>query len=235
MVANAVRDGRSLEGGAAAPTMTVGTQSLLDAPADAPLRDRILSATLRCIGRWGVTKTTLDDIARAAGCSRATVYRAFPGGKDVLLHEAATHEILAFFAEVAADVDAASDLADALTRALLDATRRLRRHEALQYLVAHEPGVILPYTSFDGIQPLLDLAAATVAPLLERHLPTSSAPQQAAELSEWLVRVVLAYALDVDDEAVVDLTDPADTRRFVTTFAVPGVEPDQPGPDRTQP
>ncbi|MEZ5134360.1 MAG: helix-turn-helix domain-containing protein [Acidimicrobiales bacterium] len=133
------------------------------------------------------------------------------------------------------DVDAASDLADALTRALLDATRRLRRHEALQYLVAHEPGVILPYTSFDGIQPLLDLAAATVAPLLERHLPTSSAPQQAAELSEWLVRVVLAYALDVDDEAVVDLTDPADTRRFVTTFAVPGVEPDQPGPDRTQP
>ena len=117
----------------------------------------------------------------------------------------------------------------------VDATRRLRRHEALQYLVAHEPGVILPYTSFDGIQPLLDLAAATVAPLLERHLPTSSAPQQAAELSEWLVRVVLAYALDVDDEAVVDLTDPADTRRFVTTFAVPGVEPDQPGPDRTQP
>lgn len=244
MVANVVRDGRTLEGGAAAPAKTAVTHSLLDAPADAPLRDRILGATLRCIGRWGVAKTTLDDIARAAGCSRATVYRAFPGGKDVLLHEAATHEILAFFAEVAADLAVAGDLADALTQALVDATRRLRRHDALQYLVAHEPGVILPYTTFDGIQPLLDLSAETVAPLLAPHLPAGAPLGQAAELSEWLVRVVLSYAFE--DDPVVDLTDGAATRRFVTTFALPGVGVatsidltsstlTEPTPDRTQP
>src|SRR5262245_45253316 len=46
------------------------------------LEDRILAATLRCLGKWGTVKTTLDDIAREAGCSRATVYRTFPGGKD---------------------------------------------------------------------------------------------------------------------------------------------------------
>ena len=34
---------------------------------------RLVDAVLRCISRWGVAKTTLDDVAREAGCSRATV------------------------------------------------------------------------------------------------------------------------------------------------------------------
>ncbi|MBV9252708.1 MAG: helix-turn-helix transcriptional regulator, partial [Actinobacteria bacterium] len=53
------------------------------------LDQRILDATLRCIGRWGVAKTTLEDVAREAGCSRATVYRAVPGGKDGLIEAVA--------------------------------------------------------------------------------------------------------------------------------------------------
>ena len=46
---------------------------------------RIVEATLRCIARWGIAKTTLDDVAREAGCGRATIYRAFPGGKAEVL------------------------------------------------------------------------------------------------------------------------------------------------------
>ena len=40
---------------------------------------RLLDATVACIARVGVSKTTLDDVAREAGCSRATLYRYFPG------------------------------------------------------------------------------------------------------------------------------------------------------------
>ena len=47
-------------------------------PSTAP-RTRLLDATLACIARVGVSKTTLDDVAREAGCSRATLYRYFPG------------------------------------------------------------------------------------------------------------------------------------------------------------
>jgi AcrR family transcriptional regulator len=46
----------------------------------------LIDATLQCIARWGVAKTGLDDVAREAGVSRATVYRAFPGGKDALFN-----------------------------------------------------------------------------------------------------------------------------------------------------
>ena len=61
------------------------------------LEERLVAAMLECIGRWGVAKTTADDIARAAGVSRATLYRAFPGGKDVAFEALLRHELSRFF------------------------------------------------------------------------------------------------------------------------------------------
>ena len=49
-----------------------------------PLETRVVDAMLECIGRWGLGKTTADDVARTAGISRATLYRTFPGGMDVV-------------------------------------------------------------------------------------------------------------------------------------------------------
>jgi AcrR family transcriptional regulator len=48
-------------------------------------RVRIVDGALRCLARQGVAKSTVDDIARQAGLSRATVYRTFPRGKDDIL------------------------------------------------------------------------------------------------------------------------------------------------------
>ena len=45
---------------------------------------RIVDAALRCFAHYGVAKTTFEDIAREAGCSRATVYRYFPGKESLL-------------------------------------------------------------------------------------------------------------------------------------------------------
>ena len=44
------------------------------------VRERLLQATYACVARWGLAKTTVEDAAREAGVSRATVYRYFPGG-----------------------------------------------------------------------------------------------------------------------------------------------------------
>ena len=46
-------------------------------PARSPIGS--LDAALACVARVGVAKTTLDDVAKEAGCARATVYRCFPG------------------------------------------------------------------------------------------------------------------------------------------------------------
>ncbi|WP_170861190.1 TetR/AcrR family transcriptional regulator [Trujillonella endophytica] len=46
-------------------------------PTDADTRDRILRAGMECVTRFGRAKTTMQDVAAAAGLSRATLYRHF--------------------------------------------------------------------------------------------------------------------------------------------------------------
>jgi AcrR family transcriptional regulator len=42
-------------------------------------RERVLEAALQLVGRRGLNELSMDDLAAAAGVSRATVYRLFPG------------------------------------------------------------------------------------------------------------------------------------------------------------
>jgi AcrR family transcriptional regulator len=49
------------------------------------MRDRILDATERLLGRLGYQKTTMDDIAHEAGIGRRTIYLHFPSKEEVAL------------------------------------------------------------------------------------------------------------------------------------------------------
>ena len=65
---------------------------------------RILDAAKACCERWGFAKVTIDDIAAESGVSRATLYRLFPGGKDVLFDALRVRELEEFFALLASQV-----------------------------------------------------------------------------------------------------------------------------------
>src|SRR3954468_18911965 len=101
--------------------------------------DRIADAVVRCVARWGVTKTTLDDVAREGGCSRATVYRVFPGGKDALLHGVLLAELRRFGAGLAVRLDGLDRLDDVLVAGMTYTGAFVLDHDALQFLLAHEP------------------------------------------------------------------------------------------------
>ncbi|MGI8793766.1 MAG: TetR/AcrR family transcriptional regulator, partial [Acidimicrobiales bacterium] len=62
-----------------------------------PARERLLEAAYACVGRYGLGKTTMDDVAREAGMSRATVYRYFPGGRDEVINDVVGWEASRFF------------------------------------------------------------------------------------------------------------------------------------------
>jgi AcrR family transcriptional regulator len=180
--------------------------------------DRIRAAALACIARRGVRRTTLDDVAQQAGCSRATIYRAFPGGKDVLMADAALHEIDRLLDELGRELEAATTLEDTLVTAMTGTTRRVLGHDALQYLWAHEPGVVQPHLSFDGIDPVLARAVEFFSPHLERYLEPSTARRAA----EWVARLVVLYA---DADSPFDLSVPLDARQLVSTHVLPGIVP----------
>ena len=76
---------------------------------EATTRERILEGCYACIARHGIARTTVEDVAREAGLSRATVYRVFPGGRDDLVRETVVWEMGRFFGRLAEAV-AGADL-----------------------------------------------------------------------------------------------------------------------------
>src|SRR5437016_7435161 len=102
------------------------------APDPLTLRDRLLAATYRCVSRFGLGKTTIEDVAKESGLSRATIYRQFPGGRDELLLETVGWELANYFTTLADAVRDAPDLAHLLEDGLVFARRSVQEHAVLQ-------------------------------------------------------------------------------------------------------
>jgi AcrR family transcriptional regulator len=163
-----------------------------------------------------VAKTTLDDVARAAGCSRATVYRVFPGGKEGLISAVVDTEVARFFSALALPMAAATDLEDVLVVGMTEAARRITGHGALTFLLEQEPEIVLPLLAFSQMDGILAVSSTFTAPFLGRWLDH----EEAKRVAEWATRIVLSHLLNPADG--VDLTDEARVRRLVRTFVLPG-------------
>lgn len=187
-------------------------------PAD-DLEERILDAALELVGRWGVTKTSVADIARTAGCGRASLYRTFPGGKHELFAALGTREIARYLGSVGDAVERADDLSDALTDAVVVATRSLLHHDAFQFLLEHEPGLLLPFLGFGQVDRLYELVATVVGPHLERFV----APDRAAWAAEWVARLLITFVFNPTEGA--DLADRSQAAALVSRYLVPALSP----------
>ena len=63
---------------------STATASVPDDTKTKPVRERLLDAAEGCLEQFCPEKTSMEDVARAAGMSRATVYRYFEN-RDALL------------------------------------------------------------------------------------------------------------------------------------------------------
>jgi AcrR family transcriptional regulator len=180
---------------------------------------RVTEAALRCVARWGVNKTSLDDVAREAGSSRATIYRQYPGGKDALFHAVLRSEISAFLDRIRSLINDADNLEDALVAAMTEAGRTPVAHEALSYLFEHEPGLVLPRLAFRELDGVLALIRREAGPALANHLDGDQ--DEAARVAEWVARITLSYTLS--PATGVDTSDPDSVRELVRTYVLPGI------------
>ncbi len=179
---------------------------------------RILAATMTCLERFGVAKTTIDDVAREAGCSRATIYRNFPN-RTALVSAAVDTELARLTVAVADAAARATTAEDAVTAMFVTASRMIQTHPALQRAMTLEPEVVLPALSFEGGDALLAEASRRFAPVLARFVP----PERAAVAAEWCTRVLLAYLHP--ERAPLSMTDVADVRALVRRHVIPVLTP----------
>jgi AcrR family transcriptional regulator len=198
----------------ATPAIAVRRAPVVTPP---PTRVRVVDGALTCIARQGVAKTTLDDVARAAGCSRATVYRAFPGGKDAVLRAVVDTEVSRFFSALAVRMGAATDLEDVLVAGMTEAATRVTGHAALGFLLQYEPELVLSQLAFARMDEVLAVTCAFTTPFLGRWLDQA----ESKRVAEWAARIVVSYLVCPADG--VDLTDAGQVRRLVRMFVLPGI------------
>lgn len=172
----------------------------------------VLDATKHCCERWGFDRVTVDDIAAEAGISRATLYRLFPGGKDVLFEALRVRELEEFFTVLRDRVVGARSIEDLLVRTVVVATQELRADDHLAIMLATEPGKTLGELTVEGVPRIIRFATAFLSPLVEPFLDRD----QARSIIDVLARLTISYFLAPSD--AVDLGDEESARSFLTPF-----------------
>lgn len=157
-------------------------------------RERLIEATRLCIGRFGLSKTTLEDVAREAKFSRATVYRYFPEGRDQLVRELLKSEIDEFAGRLAGATAGTNDLELAVTRALSFVLGEARRQNLLQSLVILEPDRVLPLLNAQLVR-VLDLFRHFIESPLQHARDTGRlSPGLDLELAnDYVARMLLSF------------------------------------------
>jgi AcrR family transcriptional regulator len=107
-----------------------------------------LDAARACILDVGWRRTTLTEVARRAGVSRMTIYRAWPD-MPAVLGDLMTREWGQVVARSVAEADATLDekgtAADRLVAEVVATARALRDNELFLRIVELDPELLLPY------------------------------------------------------------------------------------------
>lgn len=169
------------------------------------------------MARVGLAKTTVEDVAREAGVSRATLYRSFPGGRDALVSATIARETEAFFVELAEAVAGADTLAAVIEEALLHAAVAVRDHVLLQTLLRTEPELLLPLLTIDVGQLLPAIASFFEPYIAEEDLRPGI---DVSEVGEYVARMVLSH---INAPGRWDMADRASIAELVRVEVLAGI------------
>jgi AcrR family transcriptional regulator len=183
--------------------------------------ERVLEGALVCIGRYGLARTTVDDVATASGVSRATIYRHFPGGRDQIVADTVAWEQGRFFLRLGEAVAGAPDLCVLLEDALVFARRALAEHAVFQRVVQTEPERLLPLLTVESFR-ILPMIAGFLVPFLDRERSEGRLRDGAdiAHTADYIARMVLSC---IGSPGVYDFDDPAEIRLLVREQLLAGV------------
>ena len=191
------------------------------APDPLSLRDRLLAATYQCVMRFGLGKTTIEDVVKESGLSRATIYRQFPGGRDELLLETVGWELANYFNALADHVRDAPDLEQLFEQGLVFAHRSVTEHLVLRKILDTEPERLLPLLTVESAKTLPFIADFLHPYLLREAEQGRLRPGvEIDRAAEYLARAILSL---INAAGRWDLDDPAQVRELVRGELLGGI------------
>jgi AcrR family transcriptional regulator len=192
----------------------------LSADAD-EARQQILAAAERVIQRYGVPKTTMDDIGKEAGVSRPTVYRYF-GDRDALLRALIERRSRMLFERARTFILSHDTFADQIVEGLVYLVDHGRKDPIVRILVSPEHMELA--TPLVGASSLAtQLTAEMWDPIFRRAMERGElrADLDLTEIAEWLalIQFILVGRLDFAR------ADDPGHRRLLKTFVLPAFLP----------
>ncbi len=173
------------------------------------------------IARYGVSKTTMDDIGKQAGVSRPTVYRYF-GDRDSLLGALIERRARMLFDRARKYIFGFESFAEQLVEGLLYLIDHGRRDPIVRILVGPEYlGVTTPIVNGSAL--VAELTAEMWDPVLRRAIQRGEIRSDLDVLAvgQWLA---LVQFILVGRRDVTGTDDPA-TRMLLRTFVLPAFKP----------
>jgi len=183
--------------------------------------ERIVDAAVRCLLRLGIQKTSVGDVARAAGVSRGTVYRYY-GDRASVVEAGLTRIATDFVRSSEPSVRRRRTLAGQVGEAAVFITR----HAGDPRFAIATPGEeehLLAVLLSTQAQALLDTWVAFWEPFLADAEARGEvrAGLDHRQTGEWIVRSLISFAFL--PSVSVDLADDRAVRRYVGRHVVDGL------------
>jgi AcrR family transcriptional regulator len=184
-------------------------------------RQQILAAAERVIQRYGVPKTTMDDIGKETGVSRPTVYRYF-GDRDALLRALIERRSRMLFERARTFILSHDTFAEQLVEGLVYLVDHGRKDPVVRILVSPEH-MELAMPLVGGSNLATELTAEMWEPILHRAVERGEirADLDMSAVAEWLalVQFILVGRLDFAR------ADDPGHRKMLREFVLPAFMP----------
>lgn len=155
--------------------------------------EAVLDAAAACYLTVGVTKTTAADIARAAGMSRATLYRRF-GSHEAIFLAVLERESLAMAADAEQHLAGITDPPQRLVEAMMYSLAQIRNRPMHAAIFTGDSAAWAAGRAFRQ-QALRQIAETAIRP---RLVPAAAAgaltDQQVADIVDWILRILISFA-----------------------------------------
>ncbi|QKW10218.1 TetR/AcrR family transcriptional regulator [Streptomyces sp. NA04227] len=180
--------------------------------------ERVLDAAREQLIRFGLRRTTVDDVARAAGIARVTVYRRV-GNKEAVVSACLLREYRRFVEDLDAAMGPLPSVQERVTEGFVAVLRHIREHELIGGMLESEPETLLPYLTVDG-GPVLRAMRDYVARRLDEERRAEGLPVGGATaVAELMVRITVSFLLN--PETCFDLDSEEGARAFARRYLVP--------------
>jgi AcrR family transcriptional regulator len=183
---------------------------------------RILDAAGDLFSQFGIQRVTMEEVARAAGVARVTIYRRF-ATRDVLVEHVVRREFRRYFDQFLRDIKHARTAADRVVVGFVSSLSAIRGNSLIGGLLAAEPNLLVPSLVGDQGR-TLGTVREFIAGQLRREQAAGTIPSDLDVdlVAEMMVRISTSFLVTPSD--VVDLGDPEQVAEIARRFLVPMIE-----------